>query len=155
TISNPLVIEAGHTEAKGTIHADMEAAAPDPTNSPIITATATATVDGKLAAKKINDLGRIKLGDKPRLWVYLEPTATPTSTNTPAHVSEKPLELPIAPGQSVPAWIKVRRNGHEELITFTVENLPFGVIVDNIGLNGVLIPKGENERQIFLTSAKW
>jgi hypothetical protein len=27
--------------------------------------------------------------------------------------------------------------------------------VDNIGLNGVLIPKGENERQIFLTAAKW
>ena len=29
------------------------------------------------------------------------------------------------------------------------------MIVDNIGLNGVLIPKGENERQIFLTAAKW
>jgi hypothetical protein len=29
------------------------------------------------------------------------------------------------------------------------------VIVDNIGLNGVLIPKGQNEREIFLTAAKW
>jgi hypothetical protein len=27
--------------------------------------------------------------------------------------------------------------------------------VDNIGLNGVLIPKDQNERQIFLTCAKW
>jgi hypothetical protein len=45
--------------------------------------------------------------------------------------------------------------GHDDLITFTVENLPHGVIVDNIGLNGVLIPKGQNERQIFLTAAKW
>ena len=34
-------------------------------------------------------------------------------------------------------------------------NLPHGVIVDSIGLNGVLIPKGENDRQIFLTAAKW
>jgi len=29
------------------------------------------------------------------------------------------------------------------------------VIVDNIGLSGVLIPKEDNERQIFLTCAKW
>jgi len=36
-----------------------------------------------------------------------------------------------------------------------VENLPHGVIVDNIGLNGVLIPKEQNERQIFLNAAKW
>jgi hypothetical protein len=36
-----------------------------------------------------------------------------------------------------------------------VENLPHGVIVDNIGLNGVLIPKDQQERQIFLTAARW
>ncbi|PYJ99737.1 MAG: hypothetical protein DME23_08910 [Verrucomicrobia bacterium] len=29
------------------------------------------------------------------------------------------------------------------------------MIVDNIGLNGVLIPKGESERQISFTAAKW
>jgi hypothetical protein len=40
-------------------------------------------------------------------------------------------------------------------VTFTVDNLPHGVIVDNIGLNGVLIPKGQDARQIFLTAAKW
>jgi hypothetical protein len=28
------------------------------------------------------------------------------------------------------------------------------VIVDNIGLSGVLIPEGQTERQIFLTAAK-
>ena len=41
------------------------------------------------------------------------------------------------------------------MITFTVDNLPHGVIVDNIGLNGVLIAKDQNEREIFLTAAKW
>ena len=29
------------------------------------------------------------------------------------------------------------------------------MIVDNIGLSGVLMPKGENERQIFLTADSW
>ena len=51
--------------------------------------------------------------------------------------------------------VKVERNGFKGRMRFDVENLPHGVIVDNIGLNGVLIPKGENERQIFLTAAKW
>ncbi|MEO5803913.1 MAG: hypothetical protein ABIR24_10310, partial [Verrucomicrobiota bacterium] len=55
----------------------------------------------------------------------------------------------------VPAWLKIKREGHDDLVTFSVENLPHGVIVDNIGLSGVLIPKGENERQIFLKAAKW
>jgi hypothetical protein len=55
----------------------------------------------------------------------------------------------------VPAWLKIKRNGHDDLVNFTIEGLPHGVIVDNIGLNGVLIPKNENIRQIFLTAAKW
>src|SRR4029078_8650902 len=69
--------------------------------------------------------------------------------------SSKPLEITVSPGETVPAWLKVKRNGHNELITFTVDTLPHGVIVDNIGLNGVLIPKDQNEREIFLAAAKW
>ena len=76
-----------------------------------------------------------------------------TTPATPA--AGQPLEITIAPGQMILARLKVRRNGHDDLITFTVENLPHGLIVDNIGLNGVLIPKGENERQIFLSAARW
>ena len=84
---------------------------------------------------------------------------TPDPKAQPAqHVSNdlnKPLEITIVPGKSVPAMLRIQRNGHDDLVTFTVENLPHGVIVDNIGLNGVLIPKGENDRQIFLSAAKW
>lgn len=83
-------------------------------------------------------------------------TLEPPSDSKPAGTGAPvPLELTIAPGQTIPAWLRVQRNGHDDLITFTVENLPHGIIVDNIGLNGVLIPKGQNEREIFLTAAKW
>jgi WD40 repeat protein len=164
--SAPLIIQAGHNEAKGTINAELESpppAASDATNSVL---TATATVNGKLVSKTINNFGRIKLGEKPKLYVALEPEPSvapsfQTSTNlaNPSAVSasgkSEPLEITIAPGQTIPAWLKVKRNGHEDLITFTVDNLPHGVIVDNIGLNGVLIPKDQNERQIFFTAAKW
>jgi hypothetical protein len=65
------------------------------------------------------------------------------------------LELLIAPGETIPAWLKIHRAGHKDLVTFFAEKLPHGVIVADIGLNGVLIPKGESERQIFFNAAKW
>ena len=34
-------------------------------------------------------------------------------------------------------------------------NAPHGVYVDNIGLNGVLIVEGQDERQIFITAEPW
>ena len=67
----------------------------------------------------------------------------------------EPAEIVVAPGTTVTAMLKVERNGHDDLITFSVDNLPHGVIVDNIGLNGVLMPKGESERQIFITADAW
>jgi hypothetical protein len=155
TVSTPLVIQAGHNEAKGTLNATLDAEKPNETNAPMTKVTAVASINGKAISKEVNNFGKIKLEGKPKLFVMLEPTNTPVSTNAVSTAPDKPLELTIAPGQSIPAWIKVRRNGYDDLITFTVENLPHGVIVDNIGLNGVLIPKGENERQIFLTAAKW
>jgi hypothetical protein len=155
TVSTPLVIQSGQTEAKGTLHALSGAMQPNETNLPAIKVTAAAMVDGKSVTKDVNDFGKIKLGEKPKLFVFLEPKAGPIMTDTNSTSSPKPFELTVTPGGSVSAWLKVRRNGHEELITFSVENLPFGVIVDNIGLNGVLIPKGENERQIFFTCEKW
>ncbi|MDB6108296.1 MAG: translocation protein TolB [Pedosphaera sp.] len=153
--STPLTIEAGHNEAKGTITAALDATTPNETNAPMTRVTATALIDGKPVTKEVNHFGKIKVGEQPKLFVALEVSPEPLSTNAVPAASEKPVELTIAPGQSIPAWLKVRRNGHEELITFTVNGLPHGVIVDNIGLSGVLIAKGENERQIFLKAAKW
>ncbi|MBI3416849.1 MAG: hypothetical protein HY043_16285, partial [Verrucomicrobia bacterium] len=150
--STPLVIEAGHTSAAGTLHAALNAPVPTETNWSKSEVIASAEINGQRVFKNAANFGTIKLGDQPKLFVALEPSAL-ASTNLAA--AAKPLELTIAPGQTIPAWIKVRRNGHDDLVTFSVDNLPHGVIVDNIGLNGVLMPKGENERQIFLAAAKW
>ncbi|MBI3853745.1 MAG: hypothetical protein HY298_26175 [Verrucomicrobia bacterium] len=155
SVSTPLVIQAGHAEAKGTINAVPDAPQPYETNAEMTMVTATATIDGKPVTKEVNNLGKIKLGEKPKLFVALEPDASTTPVSTATTNATKPLEITIAPGQTVPGWLKVRRNGHDDLITFTVDNLPHGVIVDNIGLNGVLIPKDQNDREIFLTAAKW
>ncbi len=151
----PLVIQAGHLEAKGTINAAVDARAPNETNASMTKVTATAMVSGKSVTQDVNNLGKIKLEAEPKLFVALEPYDEQATNFLVRSVEDKPLEITIAPGQSIPTWLKIKRNGHEDLVTFSVESLPHGVIVDNIGLNGVLIPKGKDERQIFLTAAKW
>lgn len=136
-MSTPIVVEAGHSEVQAVLTAAADAAKPpaDAKDKPKI--TAKAQIDGQGVARDV-DVPQVSLGDKPKLIVRLEPA-----------------ELVIAPGTTVTAQLKVERNGFDELVTFDVDNLPHGVIVDNIGLNGVLIPAGQTERQIFLTAARW
>src|SRR4029079_239537 len=59
----------------------------------------------------------------------------------------------------IAATVKLERNGFDGEVKFGTEfagrNLPHGVYVDNIGLNGVTLLRGETERTIFLTARKW
>jgi hypothetical protein len=137
-VTSPIVIQAGQRDARGIVWTDADAVAPAAGSAAHCVVQATAVVDGKLVVKPVNNFGELKLGAKPKLIVRLEPA-----------------ELTLVPGSSVTATIKVERNGHDELITFSVDNLPHGVIVDNIGLSGVMMPKGQTERQIFLNAAPW
>jgi hypothetical protein len=156
SVSTPIVIEAGHTEAKGCVHAAFDAPAPAETNAAQTKVSATAMVNGRPVTKDVNSLGTIKRGGKPKLYVALEPySESATNHFDPALPPSQPLELTIAPGRLVPALLKIHRNGHDDLVTFFAENLPHGVIVADIGLNGVLIPKGESERQIFFSADRW
>ncbi|MCI0536912.1 MAG: pre-peptidase C-terminal domain-containing protein [Verrucomicrobiales bacterium] len=154
SVSNPIVIQAGQTEARGTINAGADAPQPTEADASKGAVTASAMIEGRASLRAVNNFGRIKLGEKPRLYVGLV-AGEKSGLVMPSSGTGQPLEITIAPGQTVPAWLKVKRNGHDDLITFTVDNLPHGVIVDNIGLNGVLIPKDQNEREIFFAAARW
>ncbi len=154
-VSTPIVIQAGHSEAQGTINCDTNAMAPAAADMAKIKVTATAMVDGKEVVKSVNSFDKITLGGAATLLVECEPYDAGATNFVLRPVAAKPLEITMAPGQIVPAWIKAQRRGHDDLITFTGENLPHGVIIDNIGLNGVLIPKDESRRHIFLSCEKW
>jgi hypothetical protein len=71
------------------------------------------------------------------------------------HAAPVPPEIVIQPGSSVACRLRVERNGFDDRINFEIENLPHGIIVDDIGLSGVLIPEGQTERVIFLSAEKW
>ncbi len=159
--SNPLEIQAGHSEARGTLFALPGASEPTAEKLAAMRIVARARVGDADASKPVAGFTKIKLADPSKLFVSLEsedlhkasPGATPGASQ--GSMDSSPVEITIAPGSTTSAWLKVKRNGHEELVTFSVENLPHGVIVDNIGLNGVLLPKGESERQIFLAAERW
>ncbi len=152
--STPLAIEAGQTSASGVIYCSLDASEPTPTNAQSAKIVATAMIGEKPVRHEANNFGMIRRGGKPKLFVNFEPDSTSAVAQgqTPG---DQPLEITIVPGETVPAWLRIKRNGYEDLVTFTVENLPHGVIVDNIGLNGVLIPKDQNERELFLKAARW
>ena len=144
-LSNPLLIEAGHNETDGTLYAqptvDEKTADWSKMN-----AIATAQINDKSITRVFSALGTVKLATAPtKLHLNLE--------NFPARADRQPVI--IAPGQIVSVLLKVRRNGGNDIISLDVDNLPHGVIVDNIGLNGVQSAAGETEREVFLSCARW
>jgi len=68
-------------------------------------------------------------------------------------------EMTITPGETKAMKLTVDRRGNRGVLSFGKEdagrNLPHGVYVDNIGLNGVLLLAGQTERDVFITCDDW
>jgi hypothetical protein len=145
-VTSPLVIEPGHVEGRGTMNVDPDAKLASAEAWKAVKVIAIAKIDGREVIKRVA-LPDVALGPPPTLVVRLH--------SDPPIDSQAPEEIVIEPGQSVTALLQIDRRGYNGELRFEVENLPHGVIVDNIGLNGIMVRKGENERQVFLTAAKW
>jgi len=161
-VSTPIVVEAGHTEADATLQALPGAAAPDEKAWAAVKVTATAAIAGQIVTHVANNLGKPALGKEPKILVALEPVAAGDtlerlSPATPLQPQDaaKPFEITIAPGETIPAWIKIKRTGVDDAIRFDVENLPHGVIVDNLGLNGITLLPGQSEGEIHIKAEPW
>lgn len=142
TLSQPVTIQAGHNSAKAVLSAA-------PTAKPVaddvwkkvkwnVRAKVAGNDGAKDVVKPMDGFTSVALEEKPKLTVKLEPA-----------------ELTIAPGQTISATLKIERHGFTDRMNFDVLNLPHGVIVADIGLNGILIPAGQSERQIFITCFDW
>lgn len=155
--SSPVVIQAGQTTAYGVISADAGAPPLTPENGKLAKLKASATINGKEVHKDAVAFGELKLAEKPKIVIRVFPSAS-DAASPPASAAES-AQISLAPGETVSALLKVERNGFNDDITFGKEfsgrNLPHGVYVDNIGLNGITLLSGETERKIFITAAKW
>jgi hypothetical protein len=145
--ASPVVIAAGHVEATSVLTAATDAPAPSKDDWERATVLATGMIDGRLVTRTVGSFGEIKLEPAPQIRVTLVPD-DPKFTSPDGG-------LVIQPGTTITAKIVVARNGFDGDVKFDVDNLPHGVIVDNIGLSGVLVRAKETERQIFLTARPW
>ena len=141
-VTNPVVIEAGQTSAKGVLYADLDAEDPQGEVAKATKLTATARIGREEVTREVGTLGEIHLGANSKLRVEL------------------PVEeLTIAPGETITTSVRLVRDGFDAQVSFGNEdsgrNLPHGVYVDNIGLSGLLVVKGNNEREFMITAAPW
>ncbi len=158
-VTSPLVVEKGMNAAEGTLNADAGAKPVRPEVWKSLHVTATATINHREIVKTVPGFREVKLGPPPKVIVHLRPDRAATETTggqSPGSLTgQSPAELVIEPGDSVTAMLEIERHGYEGELRFEIENLPHGVIVDNIGLNGIMVRAGENRRQVSLTAAKW
>jgi hypothetical protein len=117
--------------------------------------TASGQIKGQVATRDAGTFPAIVVAAAPKQILFTEADVAGKPQGDGKTSPLKPVEITIAPGGRVPAWLRVDRRGNDALIGLDVEGLPHGVIVDSIGLNGVQIRAGENEREIFLSCAKW
>ncbi|MGH9402797.1 MAG: hypothetical protein ACRD2P_11900 [Terriglobia bacterium] len=71
-------------------------------------------------------------------------------------VAAGPREISLKPGETANVTIQVtRENGFKGRVPCQVDNLPPGVRVVNIGLNGVLVHSGESSHAFTLRAEDW
>ena len=154
SVTTPLVIEAGQIEATGSGRGRGWRAPPKAEQAKGSQVTASATISGRVVTHPVGSLGPLKLADKPALLVQILPADD--GPRLVAQASGSPPEYEIRPGQTITLKVKVQRNGHAGPVSLGNEgagrNLPFGVIVDNLGLNGLLITDNQDERTFFVTA---
>lgn len=147
--TSPLIIEAGHDLISGSLHAMPDAKADADWSKLKIIAK------GKDITHDAGTFGKVTLGAAPKFIIVMEPDVGGKAVMREIKDETLPLEITLVPGQTVKAWIRTVRQGNDGLINLDVHGLPHGVIVDDIGLNGVQIREKENERPIFFRAANW
>ena len=155
TFHGPIEIEAGQRAAIGVLSAAADAAAPDEAADKAVTMRAVATVAGSEMVRDLGTLGDIQLTDKPKFTVEILPGA---DASVVKQVPGEPLEFTIRPGQTISAKAKAVRHDFKDRIEFGRDsqadrNLPHGVFIDNVGLSGLLIVEGQDERDFSITAA--
>jgi hypothetical protein len=71
-------------------------------------------------------------------------------------VTAEPTQLAIEPGKSTTVTLHIQRqNGFKGRVPCSVKNLPPGVRVVNVGLNGVLVTESQSTRTFTLHAEDW
>ncbi len=157
TATTPMTIQAGQNDTIGVLRAAADAPALTPENAKSSKLTAMATINGQVVTHEVNNFGEIKRAEAAK--VTLQIVASDSGAKVVDSGNGGPLQVDIEPGQTIMLKVIVNRKGYDGNVPFGNEgsgrNLPHGLIVDNIGLNGLLILEKQTERNFFITACKW
>lgn len=143
-----LDLPAGFTASEGVIAPGqtstvvMISAAANATGSFPLRVQASATIDGKQIVRELKTDERIavvSVAPQPELLVWTDPQ-----------------QIILEPGGKATISIRVKRErGFAGRIPFDIRNLPHGIIVTDVGLNGVLITEEETTQRFTLSAESW
>jgi len=154
TLDTPIVVEEEQISALGVLTIAPGTTAPTPEQLQQIRLLATAMVEGKTVTHTIKSWTELKINDTPAVQIAIRPAA---KGRQPLPGPENgPLEFEIHPGETIMLEVAIERNGFDGVIPFGTDdagrNLPHGIYVDNIGLNGLLLLGDQSVREFFLTA---
>jgi hypothetical protein len=153
TANTPIEIETGQHQAIAAIYATADAVVPDDAADKMVTVVATATINGRQVRHELGSLGDIQLAEIPKVTVAILANDSKSTLTAPG----QPLEFTIRAGETITARVRAERNDFVGRIELggddSGRNLPHGVFVDNIGLNGLLVVEGQTEREFFITAS--
>ena len=143
-----LDLPAGFTASEAVIRSGqtstvvMISAAATATGSFPLRVQASATINGQPLVRDLKTderLAIVSAAPSPELLVWTDPQ-----------------QVVLEPGGKVTVSIRVQRQrGFAGRIPFDVRNLPPGVIVTDVGLNGVLITEAETTQRFTLSAESW
>ena len=123
----------------------------------LLSPDAGAPADALSAAFKI--VGHADINGHDRMRVASDYAPLKLASVIPAPdviVTADPTPVTLEPGQEVKVTLHVdRRNGFQGRVPCTVRNLPPGVRVVNVGLNGVLVTESQSTRTFTLHAEDW
>ncbi|MEO1992039.1 MAG: hypothetical protein ABGW78_08930, partial [Pirellulales bacterium] len=158
----PIEIEEDQFRAVGLLTAATDAPSPTEAENSMVEVQATATAGDHLAIQQptqsLDNLGNITVHDAPKITCTILPSATLEKKKKDASSLIQPTVFTIHPGETIRAKVVTTRHDFDGRIPFGTNtdagrNLPYGVYVDNLGLNGLLVVEGQDEREFFLTAS--
>ncbi len=150
-MSGDVVIEPHQLRAYATVYSVPDAMAPTADQIAKLRFHATAEINGEMVDQELSPVTEISIAEDSKLVIHIE------SQDGQRTSVDEPLTLKVHPGETISAVIRLDRHDAAGIVSFGKDesgrNLPHGVFVDNIGLNGLLMPAGTVEREFFLTAA--
>jgi len=150
-VSRPVVIQQDQFKAQAALFAESDATQPTPEQVKAIRFVASADIDGSRVEYTLAGLEELTLKEAPKIEIHIDGESGIRTTLA------EPLQLQMKPGETIRAFVRVERSGEDGIVSFgkadAGRNLPHGVFVDNIGLSGLLLPAGTNEREFFIKAS--